>query len=109
MPPSFGLRLKRNPRKCLSSGRPTALFDAFTAALRDPSADIREQAAFGLGQIRDKRAIAPLTQALKDATEKGAIGGDRRCDIQFRARKGVLEVLVTSNAGRLWQTEILIP
>jgi hypothetical protein len=50
-----------------------------------------------------------LTQALKDATERGAIGGDRRCDIQFRARKGVLEVLVTSNAGRVWQTEILLP
>ena len=50
-----------------------------------------------------------LTQALKDATEKGAIGGDRRCDIQFRARKGVLEVLITSNAGRVWQTEVLIP
>jgi hypothetical protein len=50
-----------------------------------------------------------LTQALKEATAKGAIGGDRRCDIQFRARNGMLEVLVSSNAGRVWQTEILIP
>src|SRR6476469_2171510 len=50
-----------------------------------------------------------LTQALQDATARGAIGGDRRCDIQFRARNGMLEVLVTSNAGRIWQTEILIP
>lgn len=50
-----------------------------------------------------------LTQALQDATAKGAIGADRRCDIQFRARNGMLEVLVTSNAGRIWQTEILIP
>jgi hypothetical protein len=50
-----------------------------------------------------------LTQALVEATAKGAIGGDRRCDIQFRARGGVLEVLVSSNGGRVWQTEILIP
>ena len=50
-----------------------------------------------------------LTQALKDADARGAIGADRRCDIQFRARPGVLEVLVTSSAGRVWETEILIP
>src|SRR4029078_12038701 len=47
-----------------------------------------------------------LTQALQDATARGAIGGDRRCDIQFRARNGMLEVLVPSNAGRVWHTAL---
>ena len=31
-----------------------------------PSPDVREQAAFGLGQMRDKRAVQPLIAALKD-------------------------------------------
>ena len=50
-----------------------------------------------------------LSEALEHAAETGALGGDRRCDVQFRARNGTLEVLVSSNGGRLWQTEILIP
>jgi hypothetical protein len=50
-----------------------------------------------------------LSGALEKAAEKGASGGDRRCDVQFRARNGMLEVLVSSNGGRVWQTEILIP
>ena len=50
-----------------------------------------------------------LTQALQEATAKGALDGERRCDIQFRARNGMLEVLISANAGRIWQTEILIP
>ena len=50
-----------------------------------------------------------LSDALDKAAAKGSIGSDRRCDIQFRARNGTLEVLVSSNGGRVWQTEILIP
>jgi hypothetical protein len=50
-----------------------------------------------------------LSEALEEAAQKGVIGGDRRCDVQFRARNGTLEVLVSSNGGRVWQTEILIP
>jgi hypothetical protein len=57
----------------------------------------------------DPKHAEGLTQALQEATSQGAVAGDRRCDIQFRARNGMLEVLVTSNAGRIWQTEILIP
>ena len=30
------------------------------------SPDVREQAAFGLGQLRDRRAVEPLINALKD-------------------------------------------
>ena len=35
-------------------------------ALKDSSTQVREQAAFALGQIRDPRAIDGLTVALKD-------------------------------------------
>ena len=36
-------------------------------------------------------------------------GGAPRCDVQFRAHDGKLDVLVSSNGGRVWQTTILIP
>jgi hypothetical protein len=53
--------------------------------------------------------VEGLSDALTRATEKPAGGAERRCDVQFRAGNGTLEVLVTSNGGRVWQTEILIP
>ena len=53
--------------------------------------------------------VEGLRDALEQAAEPGASGGARRCDIQFRARNGDLEVLITSNGGRVWQTKILIP
>ena len=37
-------------------------------ALKDADADVREQVAFALGQLRDPRAIDALTTALKDAS-----------------------------------------
>ena len=39
-------------------------------ALKDADADVREQAAFALGQIGDARAIDGLTAALKDANSQ---------------------------------------
>lgn len=53
--------------------------------------------------------VEGLSDALSKAAERPTGGGERRCDVQFRARDGALEVLVTSNGGRIWQTEILIP
>jgi hypothetical protein len=53
--------------------------------------------------------VEGLSDALAKASEKGPGGADRRCDVQFRAGNGTLEVLVTSNGGRVWQTEILLP
>ena len=50
-----------------------------------------------------------LSDALERAVATGALGGDRRCEVQFSARNGTLEVLISSNGGRVWQTEILIP
>ena len=39
---------------------------AIVIALKDSVADVRQQAAFALGQLRDPRAIDGLTAALKD-------------------------------------------
>jgi len=36
-------------------------------ALKDGNADVRQQSAFALGQLRDPRAIDALTAAMKDA------------------------------------------
>ena len=47
----------------------TGIFEPLLAALKDGSPDMREQAAFGLGQMRDKRAVDPLMAALKDADD----------------------------------------
>ena len=46
-------------------------------ALKDSDADVREQAAFALGQLRDPRAIDGLTAALKD-TRRQASASRRR-------------------------------
>ena len=53
-------------------------------------------------------SVSGLTQALEQAVEKSATGTPSRCDVQFRAQGGMLEVLVSSNGGRLWQTKIAI-
>jgi HEAT repeat protein len=37
------------------------------AALKDSNPDVREQAAFALGQIRDPKALPSLTAALRDS------------------------------------------
>ena len=52
--------------------------------------------------------VEGLSAALSKAMEKSPGAGERRCDVQFRAQNGALEVLVTSNGGRIWQTEILL-
>jgi FOG: HEAT repeat len=45
------------------------MFEPLLAALKDASADVREQAAFGLGQLQDARAVEPLSGVLKDQSE----------------------------------------
>jgi hypothetical protein len=52
---------------------------------------------------------AELTEALAKATADGAFGGARRCDVQLRAHNHTLEILVSANGGRLWQTSCAIP
>ncbi len=51
-----------------------------------------------------------LTAALTKATDSGnAFGGARRCDVQFLAKPNRLEIVVSSNGGRIWQTACAIP
>jgi hypothetical protein len=53
-------------------------------------------------------SLAKMSEALDRATAATAVG-PRRCDVQFRAHGGKLDVLVTANAGRVWQETIVIP
>ena len=53
-------------------------------------------------------SLAKMSEALERATAATAVG-QRRCDVQFRAHGGKLDVLVTANAGRVWQETIIIP
>lgn len=50
-----------------------------------------------------------LTAALNKATAEGAFGGAPRCDVQFRAKPHNLEILISANGGRIWQTACAIP
>jgi anti-sigma regulatory factor (Ser/Thr protein kinase) len=47
--------------------------------------------------------IPELAGALEQAVARNAYG-ERRCDVQFRAHNGRLEILVSSNGGRIFQT-----
>ena len=60
-----------------------------------------------VGCERDQ--VSGLTEALQQAVANGSSSGHRRCDVQFRASKGELEILVSSNGGRVWQTSLAIP
>jgi hypothetical protein len=52
--------------------------------------------------------VQGLTGALETAAANDAYG-QRRCDVQFRAQNGTLEILVSSNGGRIFQTSRPIP
>lgn len=54
-------------------------------------------------------AVPGLSDALEEAVAKGAAGGHKRCDVQFRAQNGALEVLVAANGGRVWQMSLAMP
>lgn len=70
---------------------------------------LEELASYVLGHVGCSRDEVPeLASALEQAVAKGA-HGDRRCDVQFRVRDRKLEILVSSNGGRVWQTSRPIP
>ena len=50
-----------------------------------------------------------LSGAIQTAVVGGSVGGPRRCDVQFRANGATLDVVVSANGGRIWQTSIAIP
>lgn len=51
-------------------------------------------------------ALPGLRAALEKAVADGERGGSRRCDVQFRAQNATLEVMVSANGGRIWQTKL---
>ena len=53
--------------------------------------------------------VEGLAAALEQATAGGGFGGAARCDVQLRARNGAVEILVSANGGRVWQTSCTIP
>ena len=50
--------------------------------------------------------LPKLVEALQDAVSKGTAGA--RSDVRFQAQPGRLEVVVSSNGGRVWQTSVPI-
>ena len=51
-----------------------------------------------------REAMSGLTEALEQAVaNSGSAGGHRRCDVQFRVANSSLDILVSSNGGRVWQ------
>ena len=65
---------------------------------------VEELAAQVLEHVGCSREDIPeLAGALEQAVARNAFG-ERRCDVQFRAQNGRLEILVSSNGGRIFQT-----
>jgi hypothetical protein len=65
---------------------------------------VEELAAHVLEHVGCPREEIPeLAGALEQAVARNAFG-ERRCDVQFRAQNGKLEILVSSNGGRIFQT-----
>jgi hypothetical protein len=65
---------------------------------------VEELAAHVLEHVGCSREEIPeLAGALEQAVARNAFG-ERRCDVQFRAQNGKLEILVSSNGGRIFQT-----
>jgi hypothetical protein len=54
------------------------------------------------------KTLPELTQSLQQAVTQGAVGANRRCDVQFRAQADKVEIVVSSNGGRIWQTSLPI-
>ena len=65
---------------------------------------LEELTSYVLGHIGCARDEMPeLAIALEHALTAGT-RGERRCDVQFSVRNRTLEILVSSNGGRLWTT-----
>jgi hypothetical protein len=81
--------------ECSSQGAPAALVEDLAGTVFRHCGCSTEQAS-------------GLRGALQQASESSGAQGPRRCDVQFLARGGKLDVLVSSNGGRIWQASILL-
>ena len=66
--------------------------------------DLAAQVLTYVGASRE--AVPELTASLQKAVAEGSTGSDRRCDVRFHAQPGKLEIVVSSNGGRVWQTSM---
>jgi hypothetical protein len=93
-----------------SQGAPAALLDTLSSQLLTHvgvrAADLPELSA------ALQRAVAEGS-LMSAAPASGATGrttdAQRRCDVQFRVRGSTLEIVVTANGGRVWQTSRRLP
>ncbi len=53
-----------------------------------------------------RNAVPELAGLLQKAVSQGTAGS--RCDVRFQGQPGKLEIVVSSNGGRLWQTTVPI-
>ena len=75
-----------------------------------PVALLGDLASHVLGHVGCAADSLPeLPDALQKAVARGSAEGERRCDVQFRAHGGRLDIVVSSNGGRIWQTWRPIP
>jgi hypothetical protein len=54
-------------------------------------------------------SVPGLSEACSRAAAASGAAGHPRCDVQFRAHDGKLDILVSSNGGRVWQETLPIP
>jgi hypothetical protein len=70
-----------------------------------PAALLEDLAAHVLTYVGAAGAGLPeLSAALQQVVATGSAGGQTRCDVQFRVAASKLEIVVTANGGRVWQT-----
>jgi hypothetical protein len=70
---------------------------------------LTDLAAHVLEHVGLSRAAVPaLTESIQKALAQEAAAGARRCDVQFKAQPQRLEIVVSANGGRIWQTALPI-
>ncbi|MEQ1870278.1 MAG: hypothetical protein ABL961_09675 [Vicinamibacterales bacterium] len=55
-----------------------------------------------------KTSISAMTEAIERAVDKTGAAGPRRCDVQFRAGGGKIDVLISSDGSRIFQESIYL-
>ncbi len=74
-----------------------------------PASLVEDLATQVLRHVGCPLAVVPDLAAAFERAAGATAGGQTRCDLQFRAHRGTLELLVSSNGGRVWQDTLTIP